>query len=319
MSVLRLAAAAVVTIAIADGAAAQVFSVGTNPQGSLMYSTGTAISKVMAQKAGKQFRVAPYGGSSTYVPLVDKAELEFGVANSGELTFAYTASGTFENGPKFANLRMVASLVPTLSGFIVRADSGMKTVADLKGKRLPTEYTAGRIFYYISESNLATVGYSAKQAATQVPVPNFNEAVEALIAGRADTAYVGLNAGVSQKAMATIRGGIRMLTLENTPDAQQKIGAIFPSGRISPVRPAKENIGIVDDPTWLFTVDFYLFTNDKLPNDVAYEVVKTLHANKEELAKVHPAMEEFMPANMAMKTAVPFHPGAAKFYQEKGM
>ncbi|MGE3935294.1 MAG: TAXI family TRAP transporter solute-binding subunit [Rhodospirillaceae bacterium] len=319
MPVLRLAAAAVFSLAAAAPAAAQVFSIGTNPQGSLMYSTGTAISKVMAQKAGKQYRVAPYGGSSTYVPLVNKAELEFGVANSGELSFAYTSTGTFESGPKFSNLRMVASLVPTLSGFIVRTESGMKKVADLKGKRLPTEYTAGRIFYYISESNLATVGYSAKQAPTQVPVPNFNEAVEALISGRADAAYVGLNAGVSQKAMASIRGGIRMLTLENTPDAQKKIADSFPSGRISPVRPAKENIGVVDEPTWLFTVDFFLFTHDKLPDEVAYEVAKTLHANKEELAKVHPAMEEFSPANMAMKTVVPFHPGAQKFYSEKGM
>jgi TRAP-type uncharacterized transport system substrate-binding protein len=110
-----------------------------------------------------------------------------------------------------------------------------------------------------------------------------------------------------------------MLTLANTPEAQQKIAAAFPSGRISSVRPAKENIGVVTDPTWLFTVDFFLFTNDKLPDDVAYEVAKVLHANPAELAKVHPAMNDFRPDGMALKTAVPFHPGAARFYREMGM
>lgn len=318
MKLIRLLAAAAVSAALAAPAAAQVVSIGTNPQGSLMFTHGAALAKVMSDVAGKQYRVAPYGGSSTYVPLVDRGEVEFGIANSGELYFAYTGTEIFA-GKAFQNLRAVLALVPTLSGFLVPVDSDIKTIADLKGKRIPVDYQAGRIFHYISEANLATAGLSGKDV-TGVPVPNFVVGVDNLIAGRVDAAYSANTAAAVQKAQASIKGGIRMISLGNSPEVQAKLAERYPAGRASPVRPAREQVGIVDDPTWLFTVDFFIFTSTATPEAIVYDFVKTIHANKAELVKIHHSFEEFEPARMRDPGyKVPVHPGAMKFYTEKGM
>ena len=67
---------------IAGNAAAQTVSIGTNPQGSLAYAVGAAISKVAIEKGDVQMRVVPQGGPNVVVPLVNAGELEFSIADS---------------------------------------------------------------------------------------------------------------------------------------------------------------------------------------------------------------------------------------------
>ena len=317
MRYMRAAAALVAAgLLLATGARAQVYSIGTNPQGSINFAQGTAIAKVMATKAGRQFRVAPYGGSSTYVPLVDRGEVEFGIANGGEVRFAYTGTVIFDKA--FPNIRLVTVINPTLSVFIVRADSELRTVPDLKGNPVSSGYDAGRILQVVSDAIFASVGMTEKDY-VGVPVPNLVESVEALIAGRADAAYMGLNAAAAQKAMASIKGGIRHVSLDPSPEAQARMTAVYPSSRPTAVRPAKENVGVELDPTYLFTIDFYLFASASVPDDVVYEVVKVMHDSKPEMAAVHPTLNDFEPARMHARHDNPYHPGALKYYREMGM
>jgi TRAP-type uncharacterized transport system substrate-binding protein len=154
---------------------------------------------------------------------------------------------------------------------------------------------------------------------TGVPVANLVESVEALISGRADAAYMGLNAAAAQKAMASIKGGVKYLTLDASPAAVARMTAVYPSSRPTAVHPGRESLGVVTDPTYLFTIDFYLFVSASVPDDQVYELTKVLYANKEELAKVHPSLNDFDPKKMHGKHDNPYHPGALKFYREMGM
>ena len=86
---------AVGAAAVGGGASAQVYQIGTNPQGSMFYSSGASISALMVQKTGVQFRVAPYGGSSTYLPLINNGQLAFGMVNAAEAAFAYSGTELF--------------------------------------------------------------------------------------------------------------------------------------------------------------------------------------------------------------------------------
>jgi len=79
---------------------AQIYSIGTSPQGSLFYSSAAALATLMVQKTGAQYRIAPYGGSSTFLPLVDKGELAYGMANGGESAFAYGGVEIFKEPRK---------------------------------------------------------------------------------------------------------------------------------------------------------------------------------------------------------------------------
>lgn len=297
---------------------AQVYSIGSNPQGSVAYSIASAVAKIGSLNAGAQYRTAPYAGSSTLVPLVGKGELEFGIANGAELTYAYQGTELFP-APGFKDIRMVAVILPVLGSYAVRTDSDIRTIADLKGRRVPTEYTAGRILHLITEAMLSTADLTGKDL-KGVPTPNFVEGIEDLISGKVEAAYIPFNAASGQKAMASIRGGWRFIPVGDTPAAAEKMAKALPSARPTAVSPGKTALGVVLDPTHLFTVDLNLFASSTVPDDSIYALVKALHRNRDELVKVHPSLAGFEPKRMGLThPVVPYHAGAAKFYKEAGM
>jgi hypothetical protein len=62
-----------------------------------------------------------------------------------------------------------------------------------------------------------------------------------------------------------------------------------------------------------------LFTNAKVPDDTVYKIVHTLESNKADLASVQPALREFSAANLYKQYDIPYHPGALKYFKEKGL
>ncbi|MBM3486761.1 MAG: TAXI family TRAP transporter solute-binding subunit [Alphaproteobacteria bacterium] len=313
MNWLRIAATAVAVATLAPTASAQVFSIASNPQGSVFYSIASGIAKVASDKANMQLRVAPYAGGSTYVPLVDRGEMEFAMINAGELTYAYLGQELFE-GRKYENLRFVGALMPSASGFGVPVDSDIKTLTDLKGKRLASEYTGGRIFHFLAEATLASAGVSHKDAKL-TPAPNFVNAVDLFIAGRIDAAYIPLNSAAGQKAMGNIKGGWRYLPVSGDAAAAERMSKAYPNARPLPVRPGKDALGVTG-PMHLLAVDFLLAASKDVPDQVVYDILKVVHASKKDLEVVHPVFNDFDPKNMRMQHVAPIHPGADRFYRE---
>ena len=298
------------------GASAQIYQIGTNPQGSMFYAAGAALATVMVQKTGVKFRVAPFAGSSTYLPLINNGQVAFGMVNAAEASFAYSGTELFK-GHKNPNLREVAVAFPQDSGYAVRMNSPIKTIADLKGKKVPVGYVSGRIFHYIADANLATAGLSEKDL-NGLPVPGFVQGVNAFMNGRADAAYIPLNAAIGREAMATIPGGWRYLSLGNAPGIAAKMQSVIPS-RPHAVRPGPNAIGVTEDPTFLFSIDFTVVAGKDVPDDVVYKMVSTMYRNKPELVKMLSAFKDFDPPHMAQSLPVPYHPGAIKFYKEVGL
>lgn len=309
--ILSLAAAVV-----GGSASAQVYTVATNPQGSVFYSTGASISKLLVQKTGLQFRVAPYAGSSTYIPLINSGQIAFGLANAAEAAFAYAGTELFK-GRENKNIRQVLVTFPQDSGFAVKTDSPIKTIADLKGKRVPVGYVSGRIFHYLATATLATAGLTEKDL-KGTPVPGFVEGVNAFMNGRVDAAYIPFNAAVGREAMASIPGGWRYLSVGSSPAVAAAMEKVLPS-RPHDNHPGKNAVGVVADPTRLLQVDFTLIAGASVPDDVVYKVTKTMYENKQELVRMLGAFNDFDPKHMAQPHPNPYHPGALRFFKEVGL
>jgi TRAP transporter TAXI family solute receptor len=312
---LTVALGAVVGLSIP--AAAQTYSIGANPQGSVFYAAAAAIAKVGVEKTGLQFRVAPYSGSSTYIPKVDQGELAFGMSNGAEYAFAYSGTDLFDGRPN-KNLRSVMFTFSLTNGFAVRKDSGIKTAADLKGKKVPAVYSSGRIFAYLQKAWLAAAGLTPDDVVS-VPQPNFVVGVKAFMDGRTDAGYIPFNSGIGKQAMAKIPGGWRYLSTGTAPNADEKASEALPTSRTVKIKPGKNATGVVDDPTTLLAIDVAMFTNKDVPDDVVYKVVKTIYEGKPDLIKALGAFARFNPKNMARKSSVPYHPGAIKAYKELGI
>lgn len=309
--------AALSVAALSTAASAQTYGIGANPQGSIFYAAGAAVSKVMVEKASLQFRVAPYAGSSTYLPLINRGDLAFGLANTAESAFAFNGTEMFKGRPN-ANVRAVMLTIPILSGIGVRNDFDIKTITDLKGKRVPVGFNSGRIFHFLMGAALATGNMSEKDV-KGVPTPNFVEGIKAFMAGRTDAAYFPYNSGIAKQAMATIPGGWRYLSIEGSSEGLKRMEAFTPTSLAAQVKPGANSTGVTVDPTYLVRVDVLMLASDKVPDDVVYKVVKTAHGNKEALAKALGAFNRFDPKGMVRAHPAPYHPGAIKFYKEVGL
>ncbi len=301
-------------LALATPASAQIYSLGTGKQGFFTYSAGAAMAKVAAD-GGLNLRVSPFGGSSAYVPGVAAGEQQFGLANELETHYAVTGEVIYKGKPQ-PDLRVVAVLTPLYSEFFVRKDSPIKTIADLKGKRIPTGYASQRVLDVLTKGTLANGNIDYKDI-TEVPVPNVAGGADEFAQGKADAFMFALGAGKVSEVDAQV-GGVRVLEIDHSKEAMDRLRKFIPVAYATQVTPGKGRAG-VDKPTWVYAYDYLVLANDKVADDVVYKLVKLMHDHKKELAANFGGLSGFDPERMAKDMGpVKFHPGAIKFYKEIG-
>ena len=296
--------------AFAGPAAAQTFGVATMQPGTLNYTSGSAIAKVMQQTLNLQTRVQPSAGERTLLPLVNGGEADFGIANIAEVVEAY--EGT--NRPsKQDKLRVLAAIHPLRVAFFVRKDSDIKTVADLKGKRVPLGFSAMGTIDAIVRAKLAAAGLSEKDV-KPVMVPNVVRSADDFLSGAADAFEFAIGAGKVSEVDASV-GGIRAVPILDTPEALAAMRKIYPYVYVTTIAPRPGLVGI-PEPTKIFSYDNLLVVGAHVKDDVAYKVLDTLFKNKPELVATAPWLVELNPATAYKSYAVPYHPGAAKWYAD---
>ena len=178
-------------LALAAGtAAAQTYGFATLPPGSLNHTTATAIAKVLKEKAGLNVLVQPTAGDNVILPMVNRAEAEIGIANAPETADAIKGTGPVG---KQGDLRLIGTAHALRTAFFVRKDSPMKTIADLKGKRLTMGYSAMRNLDPLLRAMLATAGLTENDI-KPVLVPNIVRGADDFIAGAADAFFFAFGA-----------------------------------------------------------------------------------------------------------------------------
>jgi uncharacterized protein len=315
MRLLKSMIAATVACGVATAAQAQVRVIASNPQGSIFYSASAAIGKLMDEKLKMQVRVQPMAGSSTYIPLLDRGEVDFGLTNVDDSRSAYKGTGDFRQANP--NLRLIAAVFPLTLGVIVPNDSPIKTIADLKGKILPWGYNAQTTGRVLQQAVLASAGLTIDDVKT-VPTQSLFSGVDLLGEGKVEAAVIAIGTAQAQRANVTLasRGGLRFLNMGTTPEALAGIRKFLPARPVT-IQPAPQAVGIVA-PTTIMAYNIFFSTSAKMPDDVVYDVVKAIHAGKDDLLKGHPIFRSFEPNRMNEEIGVPWHPGAIKLYQEIG-
>ena len=136
--------AVLITGFVVSSAIARPVSIGALPQGSLSYSVASAVAKVVADKTDLKTRAIGIGGGNIYHPQVHQGKLDMSTAALPDTIFALTGKGPYE-GRKHANLRVLARLLEFQTGFMVRKDSNIRSLADLKGKPFPSGFTSQKL------------------------------------------------------------------------------------------------------------------------------------------------------------------------------
>ena len=309
----RLLATAVMLLA--TPAPAQTVSIVTTPAGSYTNSVGVAVAKVIFDKARIRAVVQPQ--ATIGFDEVESGGAEFNVSNAFDAAFFATGSGDYEGRGAKKNLRLVGALLPFRVAMHVRADSNIRSIADLKGKRVPAGFVAQKTVARTIEAHLATAGLTYNDVVT-IPAPNVASATQDFISGKVDTIYFALGSGTGKQASASV-GGLRVLEIDSAPDAVKRMQAILPGAYVMRVAPEPGLDGITK-PTDIVAFDMVLNTSAAVPDEIIYKVTKALFESQAELAATFAPFRLFAPRQMAkLLPEVPMHPGALRFYSEAGL
>jgi uncharacterized protein len=309
--------ALILTVLMATTVAARTINIASSNPGSATHSASAAVAKVIADSLKTQTRVIPHGGQSAFIPAVNAGEADFGIANSYEFLVAVTGTGIYQ-GQTLKDLRMVSVLYPIRNAFWVRKDSPIKSIKDLKGKKVPGGWTAQKIVGYTTAALLANAGLTYDDV-DMVPVPNVNMGADEFMQGKVETFYFAMGSGKVLEAGSKV-GGLRALSIDTSPEAIARSKKHLPPMYPSLVQPSESNYGIVG-PSHLLAIDFILITNKNVPDDLIHQVCKVLSGGKNALtASFKPLGDGFGPDKMAKPlTTGEYHPGAVKFYKEVGL
>ena len=187
------------------------------------------------------------------------------------------------------------------------------TVADLKGKRVPAGYSAMRTLDKNSLAMLATAGLTLNDI-KPVLVPNVMRGADDFLAGANDTFMFSFGGPKVREADATV-GGVRALAVVDTPQGLDASRKIFPYGYFVEVKPGPVYVG-VEKPMKAYSMDYVLFTNAKMKDEVVDKIIDTMAKNKADMVAIAPVMNDFTPEGLYKTHAMTYHPGALKYFKD---
>ena len=311
---LLLAATAVVSLITAPTAWAQqtFINVLTGGQSGIYYPLGVALS----QAYGK---VLPAAKISVQATKASAENLNLLQQGKGEVAFALGDSvsdawkGDEEAGFKtpLKKLRAVAGLYPNYIQIIANSESGIKTIADLKGKRISvgapksgTELNARAI--------LKAAGLSYKDF-SKVEYLGFGESVELMKNRQLDVTLQSVGLGAASIRDLVISINIVMVAVP--ADVAAKVGDAAYQPAAIPADTYKGQTAAV--PT--VAIKNILVTHEGVPADTVYAMTKAMYDNMDGLVAAHTAAKGIVKKDAVGGLPIPLHPGAEKYYREAGL
>src|ERR1051325_7647533 len=315
---LRVLALAGATLLTAGSASAQqkFITIGTGGVTGVYYAVGGAICRLMNKdraKTGIRCSVESTGGSAFNINTIRGGELDFGMAQSDVHYNAAKGEANFKQGGAYTDLRSVYSVHPEPFTVLARKEAGVAKFEDFKGKRFNVG-NPGSGTRLSMEELLASMGWKRSDFSLASEL-KADEHGPALCDNKIDGFYYGVGHPSANIQDPTTTCGAKLIPLMGaaidklTAEHPYYAKATIPGGMYS------NN----PNPTQTYGVLATLVTSAKVPDDVVYNLVKATFDNFDECKKLHPAFANLDPAHMVKDgLSAPLHPGAEKFYKEKG-
>jgi hypothetical protein len=327
LSVLVLIAIGFAVSGPADSAVKRFFGIATGGVGGVYYPLGGACAQCLTNKIPDMVVTAQSGNASAAnTNLIARGEVESGLAQNNVALAAYTGDKVSWKTPPVPKLRGIASMYPETTHFVALKNSGIKSVADFKGKRIIVG-DKGSGSEFDSRRILETIGLSYDDI--EPVFVYYATAVQRLQDEQADACI--WTSGVPNANMIEIATTKDVVFLDFPDDMTQKISQKYPY--YAPVTiPANsyqnqtnevKTIGII--ALWITNAD----VAEKDVYDVTYnlwEATGLIYREKKDeiscaevLGKVHKQGENVKLENALLGMTIPLHAGAYKYYKEKGI
>jgi uncharacterized protein len=310
----RFAAVGVLCVFLFGAVAAQAADnlvLATGGTAGTYYPFGGAMAKIWNTKIpGMNVTAQTSGASGENVRLINKKEVELALVQSDTLDFAYTAKEAFKEPLK--GMSVIAVLYPEVIQVVVAADSPIKSFADLKGKKIGVGAPGSG-----TEANFRQLmdAYGLKKEDVNGQYLSFSESAEAFKDKHIDAFIVTGAVPTSAIMDVATQNAIRILPV--SADVMAKLTQKYPF--LAPVKiPANSYKGQTEEVSTA-AVNAVLIVGNQLKDDMVYNLTKALFENQAELASAHAKGKELNLKNAVQGVSIPFHPGAVKYYKEKGV
>jgi TRAP transporter TAXI family solute receptor len=285
-------------------------SVGTGAVGGVFYVYGGGIASVLSKNIpGLEVTAESTAGSVDNVKLVGAKKGELALTFSDTAYEGLKGTGPFkEMGP--IPLRTLAVLYAAQMHLATRDDAGIKTITDLKGKRVSTS-APGTGSEVLALRQLEAVGINPDKDIKRERL-GAKESADAVKDRKLDAFFfLGSNIAAVIDLAATPGITVRLIPNADVVDKLvEKYGPMYVKGTIPKGTYAK-----VDYDTPVAVVTTVLAASETLDENLAYTITKTLFEKQPDLVAVHKSAEELAAAG----SSVPYHPGAIKYFKEKGL
>ncbi|KAF2958395.1 C4-dicarboxylate ABC transporter substrate-binding protein [Thermotoga sp. Ku-13t] len=291
--------------------AATFLTIATGGTAGTYYPLGAGMADIWNKNIkGMNAMVQSTGASVANINLLKNKEVDVIFVQNDVAYYAYNGVELFKE--PFPQLRGLATLYPETVQIVALADRGINSVYDLKGKRVAVG-AAGSGTEVNARQILAAAGITYKDITVQYL--SFAEAANNLKDGNIDAAFV--TAGHPTAAIVDL-AAVRKIVL--VPIAEEIIKALqkdYPF-YVKIVVPAGTYKG-VDTDVVTVAVKAMLAVREEMPEDLAYQLLKTMYANQKRLIEAHAKGELIIPETGKEGMSIPLHPGAEKFFKEMGL
>ena len=312
----QLVAVVAIAAGLATGAAQaqQFFRIGTGGTAGTYYPVGGMIANAVSQPGKIVVTAQASNGSLANVTGIAGGALESGFSQADVASWAFTGKGVFEGKPAITGLRLIANLYPESVHIVARKGAGIKTVADLKGKRVALDEPGSGT---LINARTILAAYGIKESDIKPEYIKPNQAGDKLKDGSIDAFFFtgGSPAGAIAE-LASSGAGIELIAIDGPQaDAIRKSDGFFSPDLIA--ADTYKGIGAVKT----LSVGAQWVTSDKADANTVYEITKALFAESGQKAMgAGHAKGKFITKENAVKGAgIPLHPGAEKFYKEAGL
>lgn len=292
--------------------AQQFINVLTGGTSGVYYPLGVSLSQIYG-------KAIPGAKTSVQATKASAENLNLLQAGRGEIAFTLGDSlsdawkGDEEAGFKtpLKKLRGVAAIYPNYIHLVASADSGIKTLADLKGKRLAvgapksgTELNTRAI--------LKGAGLSYKDLGKVEYLP-FGESVELMKNRQLDATLISAGLGVA--AVRDLATAVKIVIVTIPPEVVARIGDPAYQAAIIPAKTYEGQA--TDAPT--VVIPNFLVSHEGVPADTVYKMTRSMFENLDQMVAAHGAAKAIKKENAVKGMPLPLHPGAEKYYREAGL
>lgn len=288
------------------------YLMGTGNSGGAFYYLGAALSQVINSHSDRlRFTPQTTAGSGENVRLVNEKTVEFALGSSTTEVLAVNGEGPYQGTP-LTDLRGMAGGYIQPVHFTVKADSKIKSFADFKGKKIGMP--AGVIATTVAQEVLRQYGLEAGKDYTVVNI-GYSEQVDAIKNGNIDGAIQGVALPVPAVTEMDSTFGVRLISIDkeevitNVNNKLATVSTVISKGTYAGVEEDVQTVGFPAD----------LIVHKDIPDDVVYEFLTIMYDNHDEWVKGYAAAEGFNYDNAIIPGWIELHPGAEKYFKEKGL